>query len=131
MCASGGSIWAKMKADLVGLWLLVALPAGAQELSGLAKFDPAGSEIDGGEVTLALSQPVPWRVRVLADPPRVVLDFREVDWTGLAAMPRDGGEVLDLRAGVFRAGWSRLVLLLAEPMLVDQAGMETGEGAVA
>ena len=130
MCASGGSIWAKMKAALAALWLLVALPVGAQELSGLAKFDPAGSGIDGGEVTLALSQPVPWRVRVLADPPRVVLDFREVDWTGLAAMPRDGGEVLDLRAGVFRAGWSRLVLLLAEPMLVDQAGMETGEGAV-
>jgi N-acetylmuramoyl-L-alanine amidase len=119
-----------MKAAWLGLWLLIALPAAGQELSGLAKFDPAGSAIDGGEVTLALSQPVPWRVRVLADPPRVVLDFREVDWTGLAAMPRDGGEVVDLRAGVFRAGWSRLVLLLAEPMLVDQAGMETGEGAV-
>lgn len=119
-----------MKAVLLVLWALMALPAAGQELSGLARFDPAASGIDGGEVTLALSQPVPWRVRVLADPPRVVLDFREVDWTGLGAMPRAGGEVLDLRAGVFRAGWSRLVLLLSEPMLVDQAEMLTDGSTV-
>jgi N-acetylmuramoyl-L-alanine amidase len=129
MCASGGSIWAKMKAALLVLLALWALPAVGQELSGLARLDAAASEIDGGEVTLALSQPVPWRVRVLDDPARVVLDFREVDWAGLAAMPRDGDAVIDLRAGVFRPGWSRLVLLLAEPMLVDQAEMVTGESA--
>jgi N-acetylmuramoyl-L-alanine amidase len=123
-----------MKAVLLVLWALWALPAAGQQvsgqvLSGLARLDPALSEIDDGEVTLALSQPVPWRVRVLSGPPRVVLDFREVDWTGLAAMPRDGDAVIDLRAGVFRPGWSRLVLLLAEPMLVEQAEMVTGEGA--
>src|SRR3989338_7577515 len=120
MCASGGGIWAKMKAALLVLWALWALPAAGQELSGLARLDAAASEIDGGEVTLALSQPVPWRVRVLDDPARVVLDFREGDWAGLAAM---------LRAGFSRPGWPRLVLRLAEPMLVDQAEMVTGEGA--
>ena len=111
-----------------------ALGAWAQDLTALAQFEAARSGIvaRGGEVvvTLGLSQPVPWRVRVLADPPRVVLDFREVDWVGLDGMARDAGAITGLRAGVFRAGWSRLVLDLAGPMLVSQAAMQTG-GAVA
>ena len=39
-------------------------------------------------------------------------------------------EITGLRAGVFRAGWSRLVMDLAGPMLVAEAAMQT-EGAVA
>lgn len=126
-------IWVKRKlAGLVaGLALLLLMPtAGARELSALARFDPAASDLrargDGVEIVLAISQPVPWRVRVLDGPPRLVLDVREVDWTGLAALPRPRG-VVDLRAGVFRPGWSRLVVELAGPMTVVRAGMETGE----
>ena len=114
--------------------LVGALGAAAQDLSALAQFEAARSGIvargDAVVVTLGLSQPVPWRVRVLADPPRVVLDFREVDWVGLDGMARDAGAITGLRAGVFRAGWSRLVLDLAGPMLVAEAAMQTG-GAVA
>lgn len=109
---------------------LIAAPLWGQDLSALARLDPAASAItdtDGGvSVTLALSQPVPWRVRVLDDPPRLVMDFREVDWSGADAIARDSKAVVALRAGVFRSGWSRLVLDLAAPLTVTTAGMATG-----
>ena len=117
----------------VVLWLITG-SVQAQDLSALAHLDAKASHIQPGsggvDILLSLSQPVPWRVRVLDQPPRLVMDFREVDWTGLAAMPVAKGAIMGLRAGVFRPGWSRLVLDLAEPMVVDQAGMATGAGAV-
>lgn len=119
-------IWAVL------MMLGLGLPAPAQQLSALARFEPAQSAIadDGAglRVTLALSQPVPWRVRVLDAPPRLILDFREVDWAGLAAMPQTSAAVKTLRAGVFRPGWSRLVLELRQPLLVTQAEMATAAG---
>ncbi len=112
---------------------LLGQPVAAQELSALARFDPAASRIadagQGLEVTLALSQPVPWRVRLLDGPPRLVLDFREVDWAGLANMPVNSDSLLGLRAGVFRPGWSRLVVELAGPMQVTLAEMTTAAAA--
>lgn len=115
-------------AALAALWLGLS-PAMAQQLSALARLDPAASSItdrgQGVEVTLALSQPVPWRVRVLDAPPRLVLDMREVDWSGAQDIPRDSAAIGSLRAGVFRPGWSRLVLELAGPMLVTSAEMAT------
>ena len=114
------------------IWMLT-LPGQAQQLSGLAKFDAAVSEISdagsGVQIDLGLSQAVPWRVRVLDDPARLVVDFREVDWTGLAAMPVQSDAVVAMRAGVFRPGWSRLVMELAGPMQVTSAEMRTN-GAV-
>ena len=116
------------------VWLWLPLMAGAQDLSALAHLDPVASHVSeqggGVDVVLALSQPVPWRVRVLADPPRLVMDFREVDWVGVDRVARRGGGVTGLRAGVFRPGWSRLVLDLSGPMLVTEAGMATGSAAV-
>jgi N-acetylmuramoyl-L-alanine amidase len=102
----------------------------AQELSGLARLDVARSSIvqQGAEVVvrLGISQPVPWRVRVLDAPPRVVVDFREVDFTGIDTLAAPSGPVAGLRAGSFRPGWSRLVLELEGPMAVARAGMVTG-----
>ena len=124
-----------MRAVLVAffLWCLTLTGTAAQELSALARLDPAQSAIrDEGEglaVTLHLSQPVPWRVRLLDDPRRVILDFREVDWSGIARMPEASARVTDLRAGGFRPGWSRLVLLLDAPMVVQTAAMQTGGAA--
>jgi N-acetylmuramoyl-L-alanine amidase len=115
------------------LVLLSFLPVAAQDLSALARLDPARSALadDGEGITLelGLSQPVPWRVRVLDGPPRLLLDFREVDWSGIAAMPRASARVVGLRAGSVRAGWSRLVLELSGPFTVTTADMQTGSGA--
>jgi N-acetylmuramoyl-L-alanine amidase len=115
------------------LWLSV-LPGGAQDLSALARLVPERSSIlragDGAELVLALSQPVPWRLRFLDAPPRLVIDTREVDWTGFAglALPQ---AVTALRAGSFRPGWSRLVVELEGPVKVASAEMQTTDGAAA
>lgn len=120
-------------ACLAMLWAaLWAGPAPAQDLSALARLDPGASsfraEAGGLAIDLALSQPVPWRVRVMDNPPRLVLDMREADWTGLSTIPQQAPAIRSLRAGVFRPGWSRLVLELAGPHLVSQAEMDTGAG---
>jgi N-acetylmuramoyl-L-alanine amidase len=129
-----GSIWAKMKLFFALILIIcgLALPIAAQELSALAKLDAAHSSVEdsgsGLDIDLMISQPVPWRLRVLDNPPRLVVDFREVDWTGLADLSVESDSVVAMRAGVFRPGWSRMVLELAAPMLVTSAEMQT-EGA--
>lgn len=114
------------------IWAATSLTAPAQELSALARLDPANSSLrDGGagiDLTLSISQPVPWRVRVLDEPPRVLLDFREVDWRGIDKVAQGSAHVQTLRAGIFRPGWSRLVLAMDGPFSVTQAGMSTQQG---
>ncbi len=126
-----------MRAVLAWAVMLVSLAvaAVAQDLTALARFQPAASVVrdtgGGVELRLAISQPVPWRLRVLDNPPRLVVDTREVDWRGAASLGRTGAGVRDLRAGGLRPGWSRLVAELSGPMAVTRAGMDTtGEGAV-
>ncbi|VDC33051.1 N-acetylmuramoyl-L-alanine amidase [Pseudogemmobacter humi] len=112
------------------LGLFLHGPARAEGLSALARLDPAASSVSAGEsavtLDLAISQPVPWRVRMLDDPPRMILDAREVEWTGLNRLA-PGGPVRDLRAGVFRAGWSRLVIVLDGPWMITRSEMRTGD----
>ena len=109
-------------------------PCTAQELSALAQLDANGTSFgaagDEVEIVLALSQPVPWRTRVLADPPRLVMDFREVDFGAIALVPIKTGHIKAVRAGIYRPGWSRLVLELDGPHLVTLAEMATGNGKV-
>ncbi len=116
------------------LALMLAMPAAAETLTALTRLDPARSALsaqgEAVEIVLGLGQPVPWRVRLLDGPPRVVIDTREVDWRGAAGLPRPVG-VAELRAGVMRPGWSRLVVELAGPMRVARAGMATTPGQVA
>lgn len=106
----------------------LSLGAAAQGMGGLARLIPEESRLsaEAGGVTLrlTLSQPVPFRVFTLADPARVVVDFREVafgDWAREVPLP-DG--IADMAAGPARqAGWSRLVIDLARPMLPGTAAM--------
>ena len=125
------SIFAKMKWLVAILLVALCLPfaARAQELSALARIEPAQSYIrdvgQGVEIRFSLSQPVPWRVRFRADPPRLVLDVREVDWTGVEEVLGASNHVMGVRAGVFRPGWSRLVLELSGPMALSLAEMST------
>ena len=126
-------LWSDAR-NVIGALLLAVLmlPAGAvaaQPFSALARLDVAQSQLrdaSGGgiELTLYLSQPVPYRVFTLDEPRRLVLDFREVDWRGAtreALLNADGAS--DLRFGVLRPGWSRMVIDLMGPMLLTEAGM--------
>ena len=101
-------------------------------LSALARLQPQGSKIltseQGIEITFAISQSVPWRVRLMDDPARLILDVREVDWSGLARVEKNSPEIKEMRAGVFRSGWSRLILELDGPWLIDQSEMKTSAG---
>lgn len=112
----------------------VAALAQGDALRAVARVDPGASQIElgrrGAQVRLTLSQPVPWRVFTLTDPARLVIDFQEVDWTGLDAATLLEGDADRLRFGAYRPGWSRLVLDLPGPFAIEQAGMRTTTGAV-
>ena len=136
--------WAAALGVVLGQVLAVPVaPAAAQDragfaaprLTGLARLVPGDSRIndrgDGIGLRLTLSQGVPWRLFTLAGPPRLVLDFREVDWRDAdpAALDR-AARVTGVRMGAIRPGWSRLVLDLDGPYLPRRAGLtlddETG-----
>ncbi len=117
---------------MLGLAIVGPFPSGgaAQDLTAIARVDPAASAIRDGwrgttQITLALSQGVPFRVFTLADPPRLVVDFREADWSGVTAdaLLAETDGVVAARFGAFQPGWSRLVADLAEPLLPDDIAM--------
>lgn len=115
--------------------LALAVPASAREpqLSALARLEPARTSVAlpsafVTEVTLGLSQPVPFRAFLLDNPPRLVVDFREVDFS--AANPKDyaqKGLLGEIRWGAFRPGWSRFVAELTGPVRLVSAEERTGE----
>ena len=118
-------IFQSLMAFALVLW---AGGAGAQGFSGLARVLPGESGIadtrGGIELRLGLSQGVPYRLFTLPGPDRLVMDFREVDWTGLDPERMAGAEgVNEVRFGDFRPGWSRMVVDLAKPMLVQLVDM--------
>ncbi|SMX44793.1 N-acetylmuramoyl-L-alanine amidase [Maliponia aquimaris] len=107
----------------------------AQEAAGLVRLTKAQLEDRSGgiELTLGLSQGVPWRLFTLTDPYRLVIDFSEVDWQEADPRAIDQSEaVTELRMGLFRPGWSRLVAELTVPLVVNSAEMRVqpdGAGA--
>ena len=110
------------------LALFIASAGAAQDFGALARFDPVDSRISdtrhGLAIELHLSTGVPYRIFTLDDPRRLVIDFREVDWTG--ADPDsllDAERITTLRLGPYVPGWSRLVAELSEPLGVDRAQM--------
>lgn len=104
--------------------------AQTQGFSGLARIDAAASRItdteDGGAViAFSLSQGVPYRLFTLNDPARLVLDFQEVDWRGLTSKDLlQGEQITRAQFGTYVPGWSRMVLALAQPMVVRGAALD-------
>ena len=117
---------------LLLLCLALACPARAEELSALARVQPDASSLQsagqGLDLTFAISQPVPWRLRFMDNPPRLILDAREIDWAGIDDLTLPAA-VLALRAGSFRPGWSRLVIELGGPFRLVASEMRTGPDA--
>lgn len=123
----------------LALWALSLPPATAQDggLSALARLGPEGVTVStrwGARLSLevSLTRPVPWRVFTLDDPRRLVLDFSELDWTGLdrEALERPDA-IAAVQAGLYRPGWTRMVVELTGPFLLDRAEMETQEDGTA
>lgn len=123
---------------LLPLFLAVAaflLPGPARSEEAAARADAAASLLRSGwfgwslDLEVALDRPVPFRVFTLDVPPRLVLDFAGVDWSGFDArdVRRDGGDA-GIRVGRIGAGWSRLVLDLPGPLALDEAEMRPDAG---
>lgn len=111
-------------AGILIMCLAVAGSVDAQGFSGLARVLPDQSGISDTRRTtvldLKLSQGVPYRVFTLNDPARLVLDFQEVDWQGVETDAFETSErVGSVHFGGYVPGWSRMVLMLAEPLAVD------------
>lgn len=110
------------------IWALTGA-AVAQDFSALARILPDQSHISdtgrsGVTVQLGLSQGVPYRVFTLRDPYRMVLDFQEVDWSGLDRNAfLQSSRISGVQFGAYVPGWSRLVLELGAPLAVDTADM--------
>lgn len=114
------------------LAVLAVLPLGAQELTALARVDPDATRIgnrgDGIGFDIGLSQPVPYRVFLLAEPARLVIDFSEVDFGALRPKSVEAAAgVTDLGWGPIRPGWSRLVALLDRPYSIASAEERVAE----
>ncbi|OOY11385.1 N-acetylmuramoyl-L-alanine amidase [Thioclava marina] len=119
---------------LLATLLALTLPARAQDFSALARYEPERSAItqQGGqtEITLGISQPVIYRVFLLAAPYRLVVDFREVNFGTSTPQELLGGAdaITNLRWGAFRPGWSRMVAELDGPVrLVSSEERTEGE----
>lgn len=79
-----------------------------------------GEHEDRTRLVIELSDPVNLRAFALANPDRVVIDMPEVAWR-LGAPPRPSGfgSVKSYRYGTFRAGNSRMVIDLNQPVTVS------------
>ncbi len=119
--------------------VLVISPFASSAQSGFNALTPAanaGSFLrEEGTTTwlhLRMGQPVPFRIFTLRDPMRLVIDLSEVDWTGFDTEAFDASEaVTSLRVGLFRPGWSRMVIDLDRPLKIEMAEMtRDDEGAM-
>ena len=127
-----------MRAALKILTFLMfcAGPLAAQGLSALARVDPDQSSITDGwfgktDLRIGLSQGIPFRVFLLDDPARLVIDFREANWEGITPemLLPEPGRITAVRFGAFQPGWSRLVADLAEPMVAAEIEMPVDEAS--
>lgn len=111
------------------LWAVLACGLAAQGLTGLARALPEGSVLqdraDGVDLVLQLSQGVPYRVFTVDAPPRLVIDFSDVDFSGFSKhrLLETVQGVAAVRFGGYRPGWSRLVADLTEPMIAQAVEM--------
>jgi N-acetylmuramoyl-L-alanine amidase len=81
-----------------------------------------GEHEDRTRLVIELSDPVNLRTFSLANPDRVVIDMPEVSWRlGAPPRPTGFGAVKSYRYGEFRAGNSRIVIDLNQPVTVSDA----------
>jgi len=81
-----------------------------------------GEHEDRTRLVIELSDPVNMRTFTLANPDRVVIDMPQIAWR-LGAPPRPSGHgaIKSYRYGLFRAGNSRMVIDLNQPVSVSDA----------
>lgn len=82
------------------------------------------------DIRLATTRAVPFRTYFLAEPPRLIIDFQDLDFGTTQPAQITGADLVPgLRWGRFRAGWSRLVVELAGPYGMVQSSQATANAA--
>ena len=114
---------------LLLIWLLFPFAAHAE---GPVRLDVAASAIavDRADLTLALrlDGPAPYRVFLLDDPKRLVIDMEGLELADADAARIPGATAMEaVRAGPFRPGWGRMVFQLRAPYAVIEAVQQTGD----
>jgi N-acetylmuramoyl-L-alanine amidase len=111
---------------MIRLAILLVWCAGAVlAQSSVNLFGAEVRETRGGlELTFTLDGITPYRVFTLDDPARLVLDLEAADLETVdPSVFNDTDMIAEVRTGPFRPGWSRMILDLAGPLALDQAGM--------
>ncbi len=113
---------------LLGAALLALGPSASAQgsMSAQARLQAEGTGIsarrDAVSLDLALSQPVPYRVQLLADPPRLVVDLNTVAWGAVDLEELATAQGLrGVRHGHLPDGWARLVLDLGGPFALESS----------
>ena len=114
---------------LLLIWLLFPFAAHAE---GPVRLDVAASAIavDRADLMLALrlDGPAPYRVFLLDDPKRLVIDMEGLELADADAARIPGATAMEaVRAGPFRPGWGRMVFQLRAPYAVIEAVQQTGD----
>ena len=118
----------------MGLVLAVPLAVAQDQLGAVARIDPVRSQLQdsrdaGVTMQLYLSQGVPYRVYVLDDPMRLILEFNRLDFSGFKIANFDQSDAITgVRYGQMQDGWSRMVFDLAQPLQVAQSGLVIATG---
>ncbi|MFO8124872.1 N-acetylmuramoyl-L-alanine amidase [Yoonia sp.] len=115
-------------------WLVAFLFA-ANLATAQVSVDPVRTSVSDGwwtlEIAVGLDRITPYRVFTLDAPRRLVVDIEGASFAALdAETVRSGDRAEAVRFGPLRPGWSRMVVDLAEPLVIAQAGMTTIENAV-
>lgn len=78
------------------------------------------------ELRLGLTRAVPYRVYIVGDPARLIVDLKGADFSGISAEDLFGANLVPaIRWGRYRRGWSRIVVELPGPYRIESAGQRT------
>lgn len=109
---------------LVCLATMLGRPAGAAEPASTVTALQIAEQGGLTKVVIELSHRADYRVYLLDEPMRLVLDLPPVSWKLGARAPAARGVVAGFRFGHFDAETSRLVLDLSDPARVRKSGYE-------
>lgn len=103
--------------------LIALLAAGSAVAKPIVEAPRSGQHADYTRFVLDLSEPLPYAIFTLPNPPRLVVDLPEVDFKLPASTSMKIPMVKALRSGLFAPGLSRLVFDLDGPVKVLRAAV--------
>ncbi len=129
-----------MRAYSTRLWSILFLAVAALSMPGrdagaanratstVAKDAHVGGDLTRTRFVADLSETVDFRVFLLADPYRIIVDLPEVKFLMPSGVGGKGkGLVSAFRYGLFAPGKSRIVIDVVEPVLIDKAFVRAAE----